>query len=330
MGRVELELPYGTGVGRVELAYDLETTGFSKQKDRIVQIAVCIVSMPGYTRQDCENPPPNMCWQSLVNPGARRMHPEAAKITRISDSSLSNAASFPVVWNRFLTWLSKVSSYRERALGLTLIGHNSDSFDNKFLCAEFERHAAVIGSDPFLCPCEGVLVGDTLATLKQHYKGQTPPMGKLKLGEVYRYWTGRELVGAHDALADCTAVAELMSWPAVASGMQFRPWRPYCTDAWEKCREGFQRDKGPSRLQKRRHTAHESMAPQAQSNAPTHGPPAPACDGGQGAPTPIIPEPYAPGTVRALCSICGVRYSPYFSHQCDALDDAGAGGRAAA
>ena len=97
--------------------FDVETTGLSATRDRIVELAACRIDRDGSTR----------CFHSLVNPG-RRIPPEVIKIHHITDEMVSGAPYFGDVGCRFLDF----------AAGSTLAAHNA-RFDLSFLQEELNR-----------------------------------------------------------------------------------------------------------------------------------------------------------------------------------------------
>jgi DNA polymerase-3 subunit epsilon len=146
--------------------FDLETTGVSITKDRIVQIAMIKLLPTG--ERDAR--------KSLVNP-LMPIPADSTAVHGITDEMVKDAPTFKQ--------LSK--SIIEFSEGCDLAGYNSDKFDIPLLIEEF-------GRIDLLWPEEGTLTLDMLKlerVLTSH-----------KLGDTYKRYTGKDLEGAHDALAD--------------------------------------------------------------------------------------------------------------------------------
>lgn len=224
------------------VAYDLETTGFNMDEDRIVQFAAVVVCITGAedngsgslglssvgVRGSCDH------FVSMVNPGGRRMHPRASLVTGITNRQVENAEPFQVVWGRFMKFLrAHLGDYpMDRAWKLRLVGHNSRKFDDIMLCATLGRHDNTIPT-PF-CGAE-VVCSDTLCAAKK----AGLPVSNRKLGTLFQWCTGNPLCGAHDALVDCRAVVALLSSDALRAHMEWEPWecrRRSCEDRREALR----------------------------------------------------------------------------------------------
>ncbi len=107
---------------------DVETTGISPMRDRVIELGVVLVD--GNKMVDM--------WSSLVNPG-RSISPVITSITGIEQEDLVDAPRFDVV----------VEELEERLSGRVMVAHNA-RFDYGFLRSEFRR----VGKDlivPQLC-----------------------------------------------------------------------------------------------------------------------------------------------------------------------------------
>lgn len=156
------------------VVFDLETTGVDVEKDRIVQIAL-IRCEPGGTRKTL---------QSLVNP-ERPIPPAATAVHGITDDDVKDQPTFAQVCGEVEAMLE----------GADLAGYNSIRFDAPLLEAELERAAS--GLD-----LRGVRHLDAMVIFKL--------MEPRNLTAAYKKYCGKDLVGAHDALADTTATLEIL------------------------------------------------------------------------------------------------------------------------
>lgn len=91
--------------------FDLETTGFSPSRDRIVEIAAVHVDIDGTETR----------FQSLINPGCP-IPPAASRVHNITDDMVANFPSFRNV----------IPEFMQLAKGSTLVAHNA-RFDLGFL-----------------------------------------------------------------------------------------------------------------------------------------------------------------------------------------------------
>jgi DNA polymerase III epsilon subunit-like protein len=192
-----------------DMVFDLETTGFDVFNDRVVQFGALLL-----LRHDDEGSPIHeelLSFCSYVDPEGRAMHEQAAQVTGITADMLRSAPAFPEVWGRLLDEVNRALEPRagdNKERRLRMVGHNSFSFDNHVLMATLARYGLDIG-----CIADHVCFADTLA----HAKRALPDARTRKLGDLYRIVSGADLVDAHDALADCRAVARLLGDPRFSS-----------------------------------------------------------------------------------------------------------------
>jgi len=154
--------------------FDLETTGTRIGRDRIVQIGIVRLNAEG-ARQT---------WQSLVRPGIP-IPPEATAVHGITDGDVAEAPDLADLAPTLLDQLA----------GCDLAGFNCLRFDVPFLAEELHR----------------VGVAWDHASLRivdvQRIFHQMEPRN---LSAALRFYCGREHEGAHDALADVEATADVL------------------------------------------------------------------------------------------------------------------------
>lgn len=97
--------------------FDVETTGMSPVRDRIVEIAALRIERDGTERR----------FSSLVNPG-RRIPYAVSRVHHITDAMVADAPGFEIVGKKFM----------ELAAGSTLVAHNA-RFDLGFLQESLAR-----------------------------------------------------------------------------------------------------------------------------------------------------------------------------------------------
>lgn len=154
--------------------FDLETTGIKIGRDRIVQIGIVRLLVDG-TRTS---------YQTLVNPGIP-IPAEATAVHGITDADVADAPALEDVAREVLDAL----------VGCDLAGFNCLRFDIPFLAEELHR----VGRD---WDSSTLRVVD----VQRIYHKMEPR----NLGAALKYYCGREHEGAHDALADVQATADVL------------------------------------------------------------------------------------------------------------------------
>lgn len=154
--------------------FDLETTGVRIGRDRIIQIGI-VRLLPNGERER---------YQSLVNP---EMHipGEATAIHGITDADVADA---PLLADLAPTLLEELS-------GCDLSGFNLLRFDIPFLAEELHRVGVEWDSSKL-----------RVVDVQRIYHQMEPR----NLGAALKYYCGREHEGAHDALADVEATADVL------------------------------------------------------------------------------------------------------------------------
>ncbi len=169
------------------LGFDLETTGFNPNSQRIVQYALI----------GCDAEGEAIHIDQLVNPKIR-IPPEATNVHGITDQDVRNVPEFK-------EYVSEISAVME---GAVIVGHNIDRFDWPFLQAEYLRAGQ---------PMPKPLV--ILDTLKIARRLKIPP--RHNLGDLcHRFGIGLE--NAHTAGADAAATLLLLHKMIEANPQHFR------------------------------------------------------------------------------------------------------------
>tara|TARA_R110000772_G_C13310310_1_gene440332 strand:- start:10854 stop:11600 length:747 start_codon:yes stop_codon:yes gene_type:complete len=155
--------------------FDLETTGVSTNKDRIVQIACIKVKVDGTGRDEKV---------LLINP-EMPIPPSATAVHGITDEMVKDAPTF-----------------RQVAVGIKkfftdcdIAGYNSNQFDLPLLATEFERVGV-----PFMDWVYSLI--DVMVIERK--------VNSHKLTDAYERYTGEKLTDAHDALADAKATETVL------------------------------------------------------------------------------------------------------------------------
>jgi len=152
--------------------FDLETTGTRISQDRIVQIAV--IKRP----KDGSEP---IKKTALINPTVK-IPKDASDVHGITNEMVEGQPTFKNVSKSLLNFFSDCD----------LAGYNIKGFDLPLLCEEFAR-----------CGIEFEWNKVRVIDVMFIYKKLFPRT----LGECFKYYTGRELEGAHDAMADTLATS---------------------------------------------------------------------------------------------------------------------------
>ncbi len=157
------------------VVFDLETTGADRLTDRIVEIAALRFGPGGALAT----------FEARVNPGVK-IPREATRIHGISEADVAGAPAFPEIAHQVLEFFSYAD----------LAGYNVRAFDVPVLLREF-----ALANVPF--PLEGRRIVD----MQTIYFRKEPR----DLAAAVRFFAGREHTGAHSALADARASAEVLA-----------------------------------------------------------------------------------------------------------------------
>jgi len=155
--------------------FDIESTGLNVVRDRIVQIALIKYFKDGKPPQELE---------MLINPGIP-ISQEAMDVHGITPDKLKNKPIFREVAQKIFDFIGEAD----------LAGYNSDRFDIPILMEELARVGLVLDIEK----------RRTIDVQKIFYK-----MEPRTLKAAYRLYCNAELEGAHDALADVRATAEVL------------------------------------------------------------------------------------------------------------------------
>ena len=113
----------------IVIAFDLETTGLSKDKNRIIEIAAVNVTDPTHAPMS-----------TLINPGRFNIPPPITQLTGITNSMVS-APAVPSFARAAELLEEYVTEARQKGGGASVIlaAHNARQFDAGFLQAEYRR-----------------------------------------------------------------------------------------------------------------------------------------------------------------------------------------------
>ncbi len=160
-----------------EIIFDTETTGLDNKADRVIEIGG-IELMNHF--------PTGRTFHVYINPGDRKVHPDALAVHGITDEFLKDKPSFAGI----------VAELQEFFDGAKWIAHNA-TFDMGFINAEFDR----LGIPPV--PADMVI--DTLALARRKH-----PMGPNSLDALCRrYGIDNSHRTKHGALLDSELLAEV-------------------------------------------------------------------------------------------------------------------------
>ena len=162
--------------------FDLETTGTDLSKDRIVEIAMIKVNPDGTVEKKPEQR--GAAHRLLINPG-RPIPVETSMIHGIYDEHVADKPTFK-------QYAKSMAAFLE---GCDLGGYNSNRFDVPFLAEEFLR--AGIDFD---------LEGRNLIDVQNIFH----KMEQRTLRAAYKFYCGKTIEGAHEALPDTEATLEVL------------------------------------------------------------------------------------------------------------------------
>lgn len=156
--------------------FDLESTGLNVVRDRILQIAIIKYFADG--REPAE-------LSMLVNPGIP-ISEESMRIHGITPKDVANKPTFPQVARKIFDFIGNAD----------LAGYNSNRFDVPMLMEEFDRAGIDFDIDS----------RRIIDVQRIFYK-----MEPRNLRAALRFYCGRDMENAHDALADVKATVDVFA-----------------------------------------------------------------------------------------------------------------------
>ena len=187
--------------------FDLETTGFSKDRNYIIEIACMLCD-------DTGSPLPDGKYAELVKPPV--LIPNfISELTGITNNDVKDKATFEVIGKDFMEfiidrmrlWEDENASFCRQ---LILVAHNGQKFDVPFLFEHFHRN----GLSDWLQISDRLYLLDTLELAKHAIqKDNLPIPDNYKLSSLYYYCTKSELgESAHRADVDVEATQKVLSY----------------------------------------------------------------------------------------------------------------------
>ena len=155
--------------------FDIESTGLNVVRDRIVQIAIIKYLKKGGEPEELE---------MMINPGIP-ISEEAMNVHGITPKMLANKPTFHQVADELLKFIGNSD----------LAGYNSNRFDVPMLMEEFAR----VGMELDMSRRR------TIDVQRIFYK-----MEPRTLSAALKYYTGKKIENAHDALADVKATVDVL------------------------------------------------------------------------------------------------------------------------
>ncbi len=172
------------------VVFDLETTGISVIRDRVVEISAVKVLRGRIVDQ----------FSTLVNP-EMKIPFRASEVNHITDDMVKNAPVFERALDDFNTF----------AGGMVLTGHNIHTFDMKFIQRDAKAYWGKVFMNDYI---------DTLMLARQ----RLPQLTNYKLTDLAGHYS-ISAEGAHRALADCVMnqrvfekLGQELKFPAAGTG----------------------------------------------------------------------------------------------------------------
>lgn len=195
--------------------YDVETTSNEPLHDDVISLGAIVTRFDEQTRtfQRCGCSFHELCHTARpIQPGAEAVH-------HLGATDLCGKPRFNVVLESFRVFLTSFMATNSRTI---FVAHNGRRFDDVVMfCTAFRNN---IRYDDFLCAVQCVGFLDTLELLRTLFHGQPatllprhPSTHKISfaLGCCHVAFTGNTITNAHDALADCEALCDVMNATSV-------------------------------------------------------------------------------------------------------------------
>jgi DNA polymerase III epsilon subunit-like protein len=196
----------------IYIVFDLETTGFSKERNYIIEIAAEILDHHGNSLEDAS-------FSSFVKPPCA-IPSHISDITGIYDEDVRSFSTFHTIGVDFVKFIMENKKVWEETHFLTcesvvFVAHNGKRFDVPFLFQHMTRYNV----EEFDRLRDMSFVLDTLELSKAMVTRHSLPIpDAYKLSSLYYYVTTSNLEGAHRAHVDVSATVEIFRHPVFFEG----------------------------------------------------------------------------------------------------------------
>ena len=185
---------------------DIETTGRSKEKNEVIEVAGLILDSSGMEIEDANT-------SDLVKPN-RPIPTYITELTTITNDDVSMALSFPEVADKFIRFISEQADNKGNVEQIILVGHNAKGFDIPFLVHQLNVH----GMSGRLFEDKRIRYGiDTLQLarkgIKEADKTKIGTPTAYNLPTLFQFVSGRLPSESHRAMADVKATATVFRFP---------------------------------------------------------------------------------------------------------------------
>jgi DNA polymerase III epsilon subunit-like protein len=190
------------------VVFDLETTGHSRHRDEIIEVAGHFLDPIGIQIEDG-------AFEQLVRPN-QCVSPFITQLTTITNDLVSNSERFPAVADAFIRFMQGRADEYSAEKGITighiiLVAHNGKGFDIPFFIQQLSKHNML---DLLFADGRFGYGIDTLQvarkTIKDHPKASVPTSYSLPI--LFQFISGVSPTLSHRAMADVKATMYVLRY----------------------------------------------------------------------------------------------------------------------
>lgn len=206
------------------VVFDLETTGRSRQRDEIIEIAAQVLDPFGIQLEDA-------IFSNLIKPNST-IPPFITELTTITNEDVSSSEKFSTVAGAFIRFMREQAD--EYSLvpieHVILVGHNGKAFDIPFFIQQLSAHQMV---DRFFEDARFGLAIDTLQIARKAIKNNLSvgSPSAFNLSALFQFVTGMTPQISHRATADVKATISVFRYDL------FWKTRQECVFSFGRCED---------------------------------------------------------------------------------------------
>ena len=195
------------------LCFDLETTGFSRTNDSIIEIAATLLDAEGIPIEDG-------CFHSYVKPQDKKISATIELLRGISNDTIKDAPTFDFVGASFVQFLNdktiidndNVTIHQQPPPIICFVAHNGKKFDVPFLVTQMVKFRIPTWVE--FVTVNTVYQIDTLYLAKGVVRKKNPIHipNNYRLEGLFEYISGERISNAHQAQADVKALGTIFRY----------------------------------------------------------------------------------------------------------------------